>query len=81
MRQFIQSLLGRNWKTTGMGLAAVCSAIGDITHSITAHQPVNWNVDVPALCGGIGLLLAKDSSNHSNLDEVKASSIDTPISK
>jgi hypothetical protein len=78
MTDFMKKLLGINWKTTGSGIAAICTAIGDITHSISTHTPINWNVDVPAIIGGVGLIAAKDGSTHSTTTEVQKASEPKP---
>lgn len=64
----------KNWKTTSAGLAAILTAGADILHSVSTGQAINWNVDLPAILGGIGLLTAKDASTHSTEAEVEKAS-------
>lgn len=46
-----------NWKTSASGLGTLLIAVGDIM----AHGwQANWQVDIPAIAAGIGLLAAKD---------------------
>jgi hypothetical protein len=73
MKKLMQSFLGRNWKTTATGVSMICSALGDVTHSLSTHGTINWNIDVPAVLTGVGLICAKDSDNHSTVAEVDAS--------
>ena len=80
MKDLMKKILGINWKTTGAGLAAICSALGDITHSISTQTPINWNVDIPAIIGGIGLIAAKDGTTHSTEAQVKVATIEAPPS-
>jgi hypothetical protein len=61
-----------NWKTTLAGVAAILTALGDIVHSLSTGTPVNYNVDIPAIIGGIGLIAAKDSSTSSTQAQVDA---------
>ena len=61
----------KNWKTNIAGLGAILTAVTDIIHSLTNSQPINWNVDIPAIVGGIGLVFAKDASTHSTPAEVQ----------
>jgi hypothetical protein len=63
----------KNWKTSLAGLSAILTAVGDIAHSLSTNTPISWNVDVAAITGGIGLLLAKDSTTHSTVAEVQIS--------
>lgn len=67
----------QNWKTTSAGIAAILTAGGDIIHSISTGTPVNWNVDIPAIIGGIGLIAAKDATTHSTITEVQAATVKT----
>lgn len=36
------------------------TATADITHGLTTNTPINWQADVTAIIGGVGLLFAKD---------------------
>lgn len=65
----------KNWKTTGAGVATIFSAIGELVHSISTKQPINWNVIIPAIIGGVGLIAAKDSTTHSTADEVQTATV------
>jgi hypothetical protein len=65
----------KNWKTSSAGVAAICSALADIAHSLSAGTPVNWNVDIPAIFGGIGLIAAKDSTTHSTVAQVETATV------
>jgi len=78
MSDLLKKLLGVNWKTTGTGIAAICSALGDIAHSVSTKQPVNWNVDIPAIIGGIGLIAAKDNTTHSTAEQVQQATAAQP---
>jgi hypothetical protein len=48
----------QNWKTTLTGVGIILSALGDIAHNFPAP---NWQADVTAIIGGIGLILAADA--------------------
>lgn len=51
-----------SWRTSLTGIGAILAAIADIIHSLAVGTPVNWNVDIPAIIGGIGLMAAKDGN-------------------
>jgi hypothetical protein len=81
MSGLITKLIGVNWKTTGTGIASICTALGDITHSISTHTPINWNIDIPAIIAGIGLITAKDSTTHSTVAQVETSTAQVAAAK
>ena len=58
----ILSKITINWKTSAAGLAMIFSALSDILHGLTAGTPINWQIALTALAGGIGLLTAKDAN-------------------
>lgn len=49
-----------NWKTSLAGLAMIFTALGDVAHALSTGQMPNLQVDIAAVTGGCGLLLAKD---------------------
>lgn len=61
----------KNWKTSLTGLGMILTALGDVTHSLSTNTPINWNVDVGAIVGGIGLVFAKDASTQPTVAEVQ----------
>jgi hypothetical protein len=67
----------KNWKTSLAGLGAILTALADVAHSLSTGAPINWSADLPAIVGGVGLLLAKDGSTHSTEAEVETSTAKT----
>jgi hypothetical protein len=65
--------LTTNWKTTLSGLGMILTALGDVAHALSTGTAINWGVDVSAIIGGIGLIAAKDSTTHSTIAQVQAS--------
>jgi len=61
-----------NWKTTLAGVSAILTALADIGHSLSVGYPINWAADMPAIIGGVGLILAKDATTHSTVEQVQA---------
>lgn len=61
-----------SWKTSAAGLGAILTALADVAHSIGTGTAINWNVDIPAIIGGIGLLTAKDADVHSTQAQTQA---------
>lgn len=53
-----------NWKTTSMGLAAICTALGDVL-TAAGHGQVTGNLagDLTGIVAGLGLIFAGDASN------------------
>lgn len=77
---FIQKLLGVNWRTTAAGAASILGALADIAHSLSVGTKVNWDVDGIALVTGIGLINGKDKQVHSTMTEVQAATNErTPV--
>ena len=61
----MNSILGKNWKTTTAGLAAILGAVADLLVQLSSKS--GWDmtrlqVDFAAVTGGIGLIFAKDSN-------------------
>jgi len=71
----------KNWKTTSTGVVAILTALIDVIHSTASGTPVNWNVDIPAFIGGVGLIAAKDSTTHSTEAQVQVATVEAQIDK
>ena len=78
-----QSIM-RNWKTTLAGVITFLLSVPTFVTSIqawAAHQPVDWRtllINIAVAAGGVGLVAAKDSSNHSTIAEVEHATVVTP---
>ena len=74
-----------NWKTTLAGILTFLTSVPAFVTAIEAwgrHQPVDWRsvlVSVAITAAGAGLLVAKDSTTHSTLEEVRTSTIKEEI--
>lgn len=56
-------MFGKNKKTSFSGLAMLLAGVADIMHGIsTDASMINWQADIIAISGGVGLLLAKDGN-------------------
>jgi len=70
-----------NWKTTLAGILTFLTSVPAFVTAIEAwgrHQPVDWRsvlVSTAMAAAGAGLLVAKDSTTHSTLDQVRTSTI------
>jgi len=56
--------LGKNWKTTGLGIAAILTAAGSALTALTDGNDAtvpDWGALVAAVIAGVGLIFAKDS--------------------
>jgi len=55
--------MGKNWKTTGLGIAAILTAAGAALTALTdgndATAP-DWGALIAAVIAGVGLIFAKD---------------------
>jgi hypothetical protein len=53
-----------SWKTTLFGAGGIGTALWDVVYNLAMSTPdkINWNVDIPIILAGIGLLFAKDSN-------------------
>lgn len=56
------AVFGKSWKTSLGGLGMILGALSDIVHGLSASVAINWQADITAIIGGIGLLCAKDSN-------------------
>lgn len=69
----LKQVFGPNWKTN---LASFVAFLATVPALVTAgenwahHQPVDWRGAVFGLIVAAGLAVAKDSSNHSTIDQV-----------
>jgi hypothetical protein len=50
----------KNWKTTLTGISMILAAVAEIISSVANGKTPAWQEDFIAICGGIGLLFAKD---------------------
>ena len=60
--------LGKSWKTTVAGIAAIVAAIAlAVAHQFDADPATmaDWSTVITALTAGIGLMLARDNDKSS----------------
>jgi NADH:ubiquinone oxidoreductase subunit 4 (subunit M) len=68
-----------NWKTNLAGIVTFLLSVPAFVSALSAwaaHQPVDWRsviVSVALTAGGVGLISAKDSTTHSTIAQVQAS--------
>jgi hypothetical protein len=63
----------RNWRTDLVSLVAFIYAVPQVVETIQAWsngQPANWKQALVALLLSAGMAAAKDSTNHSTVQEV-----------
>jgi hypothetical protein len=65
----------KNWKTSCSGLAMILGAATDMLHCYSAGLPINFQFDISAIFGGIGLIFAKDASTSSTQAQVDAATL------
>jgi hypothetical protein len=56
--------LGKNWKTTGLGIAAILTAGGAALTALADGNDAtvpDWGALIAAVIAGVGLIFAKDS--------------------
>jgi hypothetical protein len=56
--------IAKNWKTTGLGVAAILTAAGAALTALTDNDPAtlpDWGALIAACIAGIGLIFAKDA--------------------
>lgn len=53
-------MLGKNWKTTLAGVGTLLTAVAQIITAVANGTMPNWEVVIPLVIGGFGLLFAKD---------------------
>lgn len=54
-------MLGKNWKTTVLGLCTILGAIIKVVMDFMNGVPVDFPVTIGAITAGVGLILAKDA--------------------
>jgi len=55
--------ISKNWKTTGLGIAAILTAAGAALTALTDNDPAtlpDWGALIAAVIAGVGLIFAKD---------------------
>lgn len=55
--------ISKNWKTTGLGIAAILTAGGAALTALTDNDPAtlpDWGALIAAVIAGVGLIFAKD---------------------
>lgn len=50
-----------NWKTTLLGVGAVCTAVGHLANAIAGGDLTALASDLPAILAGVGLIFARDA--------------------
>lgn len=54
-------LLGPSWRTSATGLASVLIALGHVAEALAQGKPVQWELVMPTIVSGVGLMTARDN--------------------
>lgn len=71
-----------NWKTTGMGVSLLATALVDIAFMIVEWKPVTKPevlTPIIAILGGIGMLAAGDADKSQSKEDAKNAMDDTKL--